>query len=213
MTIPTPTTPDIRAARSRERIMAALAELLVEEGVDGFSVQEVADRAGVAHRTVYRHYGSREALLDGFARWIDEKLVEGGGVSVPGSAAGIPGSVREVFAGFDALDRLVEAFVVVSLGTRTTVARRDERTEEFRAVLEGDGLLAHVPGEEAEAVVALIRTLASSNTWYLFRHERGIDGERSGRVVAWAMRILLDELRAGGGPELGEAPGPDEEDA
>lgn len=33
-----------------------MVEVILEGGLPGFSVQEVADRAGVSHRTVYRHF-------------------------------------------------------------------------------------------------------------------------------------------------------------
>lgn len=202
------TTPvDARAARSRELIMNALADVVADKGVSGFSVQEVADRAGVSHRTVYRHYDSREALLDGYARWLDERLVDSGGVTSVGDADSLPSDAQTTFRLFDEVGAaLVEAFVVVSLGTRSQVARRHERTEEFRRALEDSGVLAHLPDADAETVTALIRTVASSNTWFLFRHQHGIDGNRAGRAVAWALQTLIEELRSGGGPQLDAGP-------
>lgn len=191
---------DSRAQRSRDRIMSALAEVAAEKGVAGFSVQEVADRAGVSHRTVYRHYETREALLDGYARWLDLRLRDRGSITEPETAAAIPTAAAEVFERFDDIPDLIDAFVKVSLGTGTRVPRRDERTEEFREVLAGDGLIDHLSADDAELVVALVRTLASSNTWFVFRHERGIGGGRAGRAIAWALETLLSELRDGGGP-------------
>lgn len=206
------TTVDTRAQRSRDRIMTALAEVAAEKGVAGFSVQEVADRAGVSHRTVYRHYETREALLDGYARWLDLRLRDQGSVTEPDSAATIPASAAEVFTRFDDIPELIDAFVKVSLGSGTRVRRRDERTDEFREVLAHDGLLDHLPDRDAELAVALVRTLASSNTWFVFRHERGMDGDRAGRGVAWALRTLLDELRRGGGPGTEASTEEDEDD-
>lgn len=203
---------DARAERSRERIMTALADVVAERGVSGFSVQEVADRAGVSHRTVYRHYDSREGLLDAYARWLDERLVESGGITGVEDAESLPGGSATTFRLFDRLGALVEALVVVSLGTRSPVSRRDERTEEFRRALDRSGLLAHLSDADAELVTALIRTIASSNAWFLFRHEHGIDGQRAGRAVAWALRTLIEELRAGGGPQPDARPTGDEED-
>lgn len=208
----TTTAADPRAERSRERIMSALADVVAEQGVSGFSVQEVADRAGVSHRTVYRHYDSREALLDGYARWLDERLVASGGVTGVDDAGSIPSGVETTFRLFDELGALVEALVVVSLATRSHVARRDERTEEFRQTLEAGDVLAHLSEGDAEVVTALIRTIATSNTWFLFRHEHDIDGERAGRAVAWALRTLIEELRSGGGPQLDARPRRQEED-
>ncbi|MDX1619969.1 MAG: TetR/AcrR family transcriptional regulator [Nitriliruptorales bacterium] len=193
---------DPRARRSRELIMTALADVVAERGVSGFSIQEVADRAGVSHRTVYRHYESRDALLDGYARWLDEKLLERGGVTGVDDAESIPPGAETTFRLFDEFGALFDALVVVSLGTRSQVARRDERTGEFRAALEASGTLDHLAEDDADVVTALIRTIASSNSWFLFRHLHGVDGERAGRAVAWALQTLIEELRSGGGPQL-----------
>ncbi len=37
--------------------------VIADEGVDGFTVDEVASRSGVAKSTIYRHFGSGDALL------------------------------------------------------------------------------------------------------------------------------------------------------
>lgn len=209
----TSTAVDPRAEHSRELIMRALADVVAAKGVSEFSVQEVADRAGVSHRTVYRHYDSREALLDGYARWLDERLVESGGVTGVDDAGSIPSGAETTYRLFDELGALVEALVVVSLATRSHVARRDERTEEFRRALDASGVLAHLSEADAEVVTALIRTIASSNTWFLFRHQHDIDGEQAGPAVAWALQTLIGDLRSGGGPQLDARPRRQEEEA
>lgn len=56
-----------QSEKTRRAILDALAEVIVEKGGFGFSVQQVADRAGVTHRTVYNHFPSREALNDALA--------------------------------------------------------------------------------------------------------------------------------------------------
>lgn len=208
----TTATADTRAERSRDRIMRALGDVVAEKGVAGFSVQEVADRAGVSHRTVYRHYDTRDALLDGYARWLDERLVASGGVTGVQEAGSIPDDAATTYRLFDTLGPLVEALVVVSLGTRSQIERREERTREFREALDRADLTAHLSEAEAEVVSALIRTIASSNSWFLFRHEHGIDGQRAGRAVAWALELLIEELRAGGGPGIDRSGQPTEED-
>ncbi len=53
-----------RTARSREAMASAAYELLLERGLDGVSVEEIADRAGVTRRTFSRHFsGKEEAVL------------------------------------------------------------------------------------------------------------------------------------------------------
>lgn len=57
--------------RSEEAHRAALdttVELLLESGVEGVTLDEVAARSGVAKSTLYRHFGSREDLIVKAAR-------------------------------------------------------------------------------------------------------------------------------------------------
>ena len=52
--------------RSQEAHRAALdttVELLLESGVEGVTLDEVAARSGVAKSTIYRHFGTREELI------------------------------------------------------------------------------------------------------------------------------------------------------
>lgn len=54
---------DPRVARSRRRLLDAATDLLVEAGPRAVTVDAVSERSGVAKSTLYRHWGSREALL------------------------------------------------------------------------------------------------------------------------------------------------------
>ena len=54
---------DKRVQRSQEVVLAATQELMSEEGIAGFSVDEVSRRSGVSKTTIYRHWASRSALL------------------------------------------------------------------------------------------------------------------------------------------------------
>jgi AcrR family transcriptional regulator len=53
----------VDAQRNRARLLAAARELLATQGVD-VSLREVARRAGVGVGTLYRHFPTREELVD-----------------------------------------------------------------------------------------------------------------------------------------------------
>ncbi|MEU8635479.1 TetR/AcrR family transcriptional regulator [Amycolatopsis sp. NPDC048633] len=55
--------PDPRVTRSREAILAAARELLLQEGPAAVTHQHVAARAGVGRATVYRHWPQPGTLL------------------------------------------------------------------------------------------------------------------------------------------------------
>ncbi|WP_329126151.1 TetR/AcrR family transcriptional regulator [Streptomyces sp. NBC_01465] len=53
-----------RTQRSREAMVAAATDLLLERGLDGVTVEGIAERAGVTRRTFSRHFpGKEEAIL------------------------------------------------------------------------------------------------------------------------------------------------------
>jgi AcrR family transcriptional regulator len=53
---------------TKERLLLEAQALYLEGGLPAFSLREVARRVGVSPAAVYRHYESREALLDAVCR-------------------------------------------------------------------------------------------------------------------------------------------------
>lgn len=97
-----------RRAETRRRLLDAAAQLFAEQGVDGVSVDAVADAAGRTSGAVYDHFGSKHGLLMAVLdRWTLEL------VSV----------IDADFAGEPALDdrlRTVALRVVVAPDAQTT---------------------------------------------------------------------------------------------
>jgi len=54
---------------SRERILAATAEVLGRNGMSKLSLSEVALQAGVSRPTLYRWFSDKRELLDAFVVW------------------------------------------------------------------------------------------------------------------------------------------------
>ena len=54
---------------TRERILAATAEVLGRNGMTKLSLSEVASQAGVSRPTLYRWFASKRELLDAFVVW------------------------------------------------------------------------------------------------------------------------------------------------
>jgi len=61
-----------RSAETREKIKTAVRELLAEGVFHESTVEEVADRAGVARATLYQHFRSRLELVDAICETFDE---------------------------------------------------------------------------------------------------------------------------------------------
>ncbi|HTV94686.1 MAG TPA: TetR/AcrR family transcriptional regulator [Steroidobacteraceae bacterium] len=61
---------------TREAILEAAREVLAEDGKEGLSVAQVAQRAGVNRGTAYQHFQTREQLIEATAAWVSEKLYQ-----------------------------------------------------------------------------------------------------------------------------------------
>jgi AcrR family transcriptional regulator len=61
----------VRSEDTRRRIVSAVRELLAEGTFHESTVEEVADRAGIARATLYQHFGSRLELVDAICDTFD----------------------------------------------------------------------------------------------------------------------------------------------
>lgn len=75
----------------RAAVLAATRGLVAERGPDGFSVRDIASRAGVNHALVHRHFGTKaevlEQVLTEESRAVVEAIAESG-LPTRGSAPG-----------------------------------------------------------------------------------------------------------------------------
>src|SRR3954471_17575591 len=64
------------ACRNRDRLLEVASEVFTDAGVDA-SLEKIAKTAGVGIGTLYRHYPSRDALVEAVYRHNVDLLVEG----------------------------------------------------------------------------------------------------------------------------------------
>lgn len=62
-----------RSRETLERVLAAGEELLLESGLDGFTISEIARRAGLSPGAIYGRFTNKDALL----HLIHERLLDG----------------------------------------------------------------------------------------------------------------------------------------
>ncbi len=75
---------------TRQRILAATAEVLGRNGMTKLSLSEVALQAGVSRPTLYRWFASKRDLLDGFVVWERQYYER----AVADATAGLPASEK-----------------------------------------------------------------------------------------------------------------------
>lgn len=180
-----------QAAVTRGRIVQAAVGVLAEHPSAEMSNESVARAAGIAPRTVYRHFPARAALLDAVWEEIDHRL---GLSQMPAtSSAELLAFVPELFGRFDANAAIVEALITSSTGhemSRRTGQRRLEAIE--RALGEET---TQMPRLERDRLTALVRVLTSPMTWYLLRQKTRVTGDEPALAVTWALESLIHAPR------------------
>lgn len=189
--------------QTRETILQSLMDLVRRDGLAGFSIQSVADAAGVAHRTVYRYFPSREALLEGLASWIHERfaraLGRAGEDPFPGLSADELGATTESgYRVFHENAELVSTYVVLAIGARIRLPSRVARTRWFEKVLAAH--TRHLSRGDARAASLVVRAIASATTWHHMTEHGNAEPLALARAARWAVETLLKDLAAGGGP-------------
>jgi AcrR family transcriptional regulator len=184
---------DLRAA-----LLRAGQALLGEVGPGQLTLREVARRAGVSHAAPYRHFASREALVEAIAaegfRALTEALrgaVSGRrdprdrithlGVAYVRFALGHPGQVRNMFSG---------------LALRDPAALEGEAREAFGV------LVAEVRGAQRAGAIAGRDAVGGATTAWALCHglallllpQPKLDPRRADALVRRSLRHIFDGL-------------------
>ncbi|WP_243714798.1 TetR/AcrR family transcriptional regulator, partial [Actinomadura bangladeshensis] len=65
---------DVARSATREKLFASAIELIAESGLAATTVDQIAERAGVAKGTVYYNFGSKAALFSALLEYGVERL-------------------------------------------------------------------------------------------------------------------------------------------
>jgi AcrR family transcriptional regulator len=180
-----------RRTQTRHRILEALAQVITETGGVDFSVQQVADRAGVTHRTIYNHFPTRDALRDGFAERVEEQLSETHERpdKDPITAESLPAVASAAYALFEDRSDPIRAYVLCQLATRGSAQVARRRTAAVRKAIEKAGPL-HAP-VSSTAVAAAVRMFFSATGWHLLTEHYGLTAKEASATAHWAAKTLL----------------------
>lgn len=181
---------------TRERILDALVRVVMEDGVHAFSVATVAARAGVSHRTVYRHFASREELLEGLAAAVDATSPAGSSATLASGVTPSLDALREQAGGLilaleQTRDRASAEFII-GVALRHNTRGKRERWAHMQAQVR-ERFPALSPDEQL-AGAAAVRALLSSNIWFHLCVQLGVPAGLAAQGISRAADLVLEDL-------------------
>ncbi|MGH2686512.1 MAG: TetR/AcrR family transcriptional regulator [Actinomycetota bacterium] len=185
---------DLRArnrAATSERILAAVQQVLAEEHPATLSMPQVAARAGVSLRTLYRYFPTKESLVDAASNTfeIDATAAVGGRPTLDT----LEEYLRLAWRGFTDGLPAVRAQHLTPAG-RELRARRLPRT---RAQIRVELRARNVDLDDADLdrLVDLVVLLTSSTAYLELVDRLGHREDDAARLAAWATAAVVDCAR------------------
>ncbi len=199
MTAPKPTLRERQAEELRASLRAAFIELVLERGGSGFSLHEVAASAGVADRTLYRHYPSREALIEAVATESAAELERDRRDDANDPRPSLFGDsewVADAFELFEQHGDLMRALRMLRASGAENPAS-DERTRLAREQIREAG----IDPRAVDQLTALLRLITGGDAWArMAEPDLALDAREAGYAAHWAAQVLIRAARQADGP-------------
>lgn len=180
---------DEHAARTRERILDAAIVLLAEGTLAELTIPLVAARAGVAVRTVYRYFPTKEALLEAVAVLHDGRFGPQPFLETEGDVRAL---APDLFEHYETNLDLMRAARQSGVGRVTSGRTRRSRIASCEAALEP--LLEGLPEEERRRAISIVYFLHSSATYLYQRDILGRDADESTASITWLIDLVMSDL-------------------
>lgn len=115
-----------RAAATRAKLLEATADLLSERGYSQLATAAVAERAGVAHGTLFKHFDTKSGLMAATTEMVLEELI-GQFLQMARELAGRPEPIDEALKAMWTLFRSerLQATLELYVAARTDESLRD----------------------------------------------------------------------------------------
>jgi AcrR family transcriptional regulator len=178
---------------TRELILRATAAAITDDPLFGFSMQEVADRAGVSLRSVYRHYPGRKQLFEALYDWSSSRLEVPALIGSVRSLEDLPSLAAPLFTRFESESPIARAGVLASLALGTQPAMRAEWDKTAGALFRA--ALPNLDADEKRRAWAMVRLLFTSRVWLTLSDRFGLDTTSAADAVEWAAQALIEELK------------------
>lgn len=168
---------------TRRQILQAVVTLL-EGGIAAVTVPAVAEEAGVSVATVYRHFATKQAMIDALPSFLAEQLGLGNR-PLPATVDELATMVYELYADMEAKEPLVRGALMSELASDLRQQARPQRRQLIEALLP-----TTLADEDRQRLANTLLVLSSSATVWAYKDYLGISWAEAAANAAWAIRML-----------------------
>jgi AcrR family transcriptional regulator len=173
-------------------IILDIALALIRKGGDeAVTMRAVADMAGIAERTVYRHFENRDVLLRSAWRRMQDLV---GRQILPQTADALIDRPGNLFPRLEQERELVRAYLY-SAARRAARTRHDKERQQVMVSCVREEL-EYLDEPSLRRRAAIAEVIASPYAWELMRQSWGFSGKQAGKAAAEALEILLNRRLA-----------------
>ena len=179
---------------THDSIMSAVEALILDGRFHNFTIQEVADQAGVSYGTVYRHFSSREALLEGYIPWA-ARHVEKMHPPYPDRLEDFPRWVEQTVPLVMPLFPMMQVMeTVVSAVYRKEIPAPSRHRDERFARLVAQ-IAPELSDTQIKASTALLRHFGSIRMWMELHTRYGLDQQQLTLALTEGINAQISQLK------------------
>lgn len=178
-----------KSNNNRQKIIENYVALLAERRGEEISLEELAERAELSTRTLFRFFGDKKSLTHELEAYLE--------MYVTRMAGNLQIMTVEDFAEFsfqifDKYENLILAYLYTNFGQQSRVLFRRKFNTLVMEKIKGQIPLTN--SKEEQHKIHLIITLINANLWSDMRAVYGNTGAEMGKAVKWAMSTLVKNL-------------------
>jgi len=175
--------------QNKRLIIETLVALLVEKKGGDVTFKEIADRSGLAERSIYRFYNDKEELhlaMDGFLNSYIESSVE------QLRTMDVATFAKNAFLLFDRYEALVQAYIYSPFGQEARKLFRHKLNQLIALKLSQEKPSSQ--SLDRHKKIAVICSLINAKIWNDIRIDFGYSGEDIGDTIEWAISALIEKI-------------------
>lgn len=180
-----------KSNNNRQKIIENYVDLLVEKRGDEISLEELAERAELSTRTLFRFFGDKKSLTRELETYLETYVTR---VANNLQVMTVEDFAEFAFQVFDKYESLILAYLYTNFGQQSRVLFR----RKFNALVM-EKIKAQVPAsnsKEEQQRIQLIITLINANLWSDLRNVYNESGAEQGKTMKWAVSTLLKNLQS-----------------